>query len=96
MAEERIDGIDSVRKLVESPQPDVLRELLQTIVTQLMSAEADGLCEDGYGERSAERVNSRNEGLGHADGHDGAGDPEAASFSAEPARSTSWPLPASR
>jgi transposase-like protein len=60
MAEERIDGIEGVRKLVESAQPDVLRELLHTIVTQLMSAEADVLCGAGYGERSAERVNSRN------------------------------------
>ena len=60
MAEERIDGIEGVRKLVESAQPDVLRELLQTIVTQLMSAEADGLCGAGYGGRSAPRVNSRN------------------------------------
>lgn len=60
MAEERIDGIEGLRKLVESAQPDVLRELLQTIVTQLMSAEADVLCGAGYGERSAERVNSRN------------------------------------
>ena len=60
MAEERTDGIDGVSKLVESAQPDVLRELLQTIVTQLMSAEADVLRGSGYGERSTERVNSRN------------------------------------
>jgi transposase-like protein len=60
MAEERIDGFDGVRKLVDNAQPDVLRELLRTIVTQLMSAEVDGICGAGYGERSAERVNSRN------------------------------------
>jgi putative transposase len=40
--------------------PDLLREMVATFVTQLMSAEIDGICAAGYGERSPERVNSRN------------------------------------
>ena len=40
--------------------PDVLRELLATFIHTLMGAEADALCGAGYGERSAERTNSRN------------------------------------
>ncbi len=40
--------------------PDVLRELLATFIHTLMGAEADALCGAGYGERSAERMNSRN------------------------------------
>lgn len=40
--------------------PDVLRELLDTFIHTLMGAEADALCGAGYGERSAQRTNSRN------------------------------------
>jgi putative transposase len=40
--------------------PDVLRQLLATFIHTLMGAEADALCGAGYGERSAERINSRN------------------------------------
>ena len=40
--------------------PDVLRELLATFIHTLMGAEADALCGAGYGQRSAERANSRN------------------------------------
>ena len=40
--------------------PDVLRDLLATFIHALMGAEADALCGAGYGERSAERSNSRN------------------------------------
>ena len=39
---------------------DVLRELLATFIHTLMGAEADALCGAGYGERSAQRTNSRN------------------------------------
>jgi transposase-like protein len=48
------------RKVLEQSSPDLLRSLLQTVVEQLMSAEADARCGAGYGERSAERVNARN------------------------------------
>jgi putative transposase len=40
--------------------PDVLRELLMTFIHALMGAEAEALCGAGYGERSGERINSRN------------------------------------
>ena len=40
--------------------PDVLREMLALFIHTLMGAEADALCGAGYGERSAERTNSRN------------------------------------
>jgi putative transposase len=43
-----------------STHPDVLRELLATFIHTLMGAEADALCCAGYGQRSAERTNSRN------------------------------------
>ncbi|WP_435158910.1 IS256 family transposase [Amycolatopsis sacchari] len=45
---------------------DVLRELMSTFIQALMSAEADAVCGAGYGERSEERVNSRN-GYRHRD-----------------------------
>lgn len=44
MAKDRIDGIEGVCKLGESAQSGVLREMLQTMVTQRMSADADVLC----------------------------------------------------
>jgi len=50
----------ALRKSLEESSPDLLRSLLQAVVEQLMSAEADSRCGAGYGERSAERVNARN------------------------------------
>ncbi|MGS0686292.1 IS256 family transposase [Nakamurella sp. GG22] len=46
--------------------PDLLRSMLSTFVQALMGAEADTICGAGYGERSDERVNSRN-GYRHRD-----------------------------
>lgn len=43
-----------------------MRELLTTFVNALLSAQADSVCGAGYGERSSERVNSRN-GYRHRD-----------------------------
>ncbi|MBB2942200.1 transposase-like protein [Actinoplanes lutulentus] len=45
---------------LESASPDVLKSLVKTFADALMSAEADALCGAGYGERTAERTNSRN------------------------------------
>jgi putative transposase len=45
---------------LESASPDVLQALVKTFADALMSAEADALCGAGYGERTAERTNSRN------------------------------------
>ncbi|SLF07800.1 transposase, mutator type [Mycobacteroides abscessus subsp. abscessus] len=56
-------NIDLPTVLVErltTTHPDVLRELLATFIHTLMGAEADALCGAGYGERSAQRTNSRN------------------------------------
>ena len=45
----------------DSPtQPRRAARLLATFIHTLMGAEADALCGAGYGERSAERTNSRN------------------------------------
>ena len=45
---------------------DLLREMLASFIQSLMSAGADAVCGAGYGERSSERVNSRN-GYRHRD-----------------------------
>lgn len=50
----------ALRKSFEESSPDLLRSLLQAVVEQLMSAEADARCGAPYGERSAERTNARN------------------------------------
>jgi putative transposase len=46
--------------------PDLLRAMLKTFAEALMSAEADAVCGAAYGQRSPERVNSRN-GYRHRD-----------------------------
>ena len=46
--------------------PDLLRSMLSTFIQALMGAEADAMCGAGHGERSAERVNTRN-GYRHRD-----------------------------
>ena len=45
---------------LEQASPDLLREMIRAFAQALMGAEADALCGAGYGERSDERVNSRN------------------------------------
>jgi putative transposase len=55
-----VDGAAFLREHVESASPDLLRAMVKTFAEALMSAEADALCGAGYGERSDERVNSRN------------------------------------
>lgn len=51
---------DVLRKVLEQDEPDVLRDLMKVFLEALMGAEADGLCGADYGERSQDRVNSRN------------------------------------
>ncbi len=46
--------------MLASASPDLLRSMLSTFIQTLMGAEADALCGAGYGERSPDRVNSRN------------------------------------
>lgn len=47
-------------KALENARPDVLRNLLETMIHTLMNAEADALCGADYGQRSEERTNQRN------------------------------------
>jgi putative transposase len=58
-ADDKITAIDWLRKELENA-PDPLREVLSEMVAKLMSAEVDALCGAGWGQRSAERANSRN------------------------------------
>jgi transposase-like protein len=62
-------SIDPARVLEEQlaqASPDLLRDLLQTFINTLMSAQADMVCGAEYGTVSAERVNQRN-GYRHRD-----------------------------
>jgi transposase-like protein len=56
-------SIDPARLLEEQlaqASPDLLRELLQTFISTLLSAEADAVCGAEYGATSPERTNRRN------------------------------------
>ena len=55
-----VDPADWLAKQLQTQDPDLLRSMVQTMAETLMSAEADGLCGAGYGERSSERTNRRN------------------------------------
>src|SRR3954469_9238407 len=62
-------SIDPARLLQEQlaqASPDLLRELLQTFVNTLLSAEADAVCCAGHGQSSPDRGNQRN-GYRHRD-----------------------------
>ena len=64
-----VPSIDPARFLTEQlaqASPDLMRDLLTTFVNALLSAQADAVCGAGYGERTSERVNSRN-GYRHRD-----------------------------
>jgi putative transposase len=60
------DPTTAVGDVLAAASPDLLRSMLSTFIQTLMSAEADALCGAGYGERSPDRVNSRN-GYRHRD-----------------------------
>ena len=56
-------SIDPARLLEEQlaqASPDLLRELMQTFLNTLMSAQADSVCGATYGTSSPERTNQRN------------------------------------
>ena len=55
-----MDPAEWLGKQLEHASPDLLREMLSTFVAQLMGSEVDAICGAGYGERSPDRVNSRN------------------------------------
>jgi transposase-like protein len=73
-------SIDPARLLSEQlaqASPDLLRELLTTVINTLMSAEADAVCGAEYGQRSSARTNRRN-GYRHRDFDTRAGTVDAA------------------
>jgi transposase-like protein len=55
-----VDPAGLLREQLEAASPDLLRAMVKTFADALMSAEADAVCGAGYGQRSSERVNSRN------------------------------------
>jgi hypothetical protein len=59
-AAHHIDWPTMLAERLTTTHPDLLRELLTTFIQTSMTAEADVLCGAGYGQRSAERTNSRN------------------------------------
>jgi transposase-like protein len=62
-------SIDPERFLHEQlaqASPDLLREMLETFINTLLSAQADSVCGAEYGVRSPERSNRRN-GYRHRD-----------------------------
>ena len=54
------DVVVWMREQLQQAHPDLLREMLASLVQELMGAEAQELCGADYGERSNDRVNSRN------------------------------------
>jgi putative transposase len=55
-----IDMSGWLHEQLAQASPDLLRSMVTTFAEALMSAEADAVCGAGYGERSAERTNTRN------------------------------------
>jgi transposase-like protein len=55
-----MDPGDWLGKQLEAASPDLLREMVAAFVAQLMGADVDAICGAEYGERSPDRVNSRN------------------------------------
>jgi transposase-like protein len=60
MVKDRVEGLAWLRKQVQEADRDLLAEIVKAVVESLMGAEVDGLCGASYGQRSTERVNSRN------------------------------------
>ena len=60
MVDSKVNALALFRKQLEQHEVDIPRELLKRAAELLMSADADGACGAGYGERSDERVNWRN------------------------------------
>jgi transposase-like protein len=55
-----VNPVDLLREQIEGASSDVLQAMVKTFAQALMSAEADAICGAAYGQRSDERVNSRN------------------------------------
>jgi len=61
-----IDPEQFLHEQLAQASPDLMRELLETFVNALLSAQADSVCGAEYGARSAQRTNRRN-GYRHRD-----------------------------
>src|SRR5256885_15779151 len=59
-APKSVNPASFLREQLDSASPDLLRAMVKTFADALMSAEADAVCGAPYGQRSDERVNSRN------------------------------------
>lgn len=59
-APESGNPVDLLREQIEGASPDVLQAMVRAFAQASMSAEADAICGVGYGQRSDERINSRN------------------------------------
>lgn len=55
-----MDALEWLRKHLDDDGNDLLREMVREFAERLMAAEVDVICGAGYGEVSADRVNSRN------------------------------------
>jgi len=55
-----MDAVAWLRKHLDEADPDLLRSMVKAFADQLMAAEASAMCNAGYGEVTASRVNSRN------------------------------------
>jgi len=55
-----IDVTGWLEEQLAQASPDLLRAMVATFAGALMGAEADAVCDAGYGERSAERTSNRN------------------------------------
>ena len=60
MAEKSVEGLQLVSHVLEDAHPDLLREVLYEALVRFMDAEVGVLCQADYGERTKDRVNSRN------------------------------------
>jgi len=60
MVENRMDSLEWLRKQLEEGDPDLLRQMIKTFSETLMSAEVDAINNAGFGQRTPERLNSRN------------------------------------
>ncbi len=60
MANPTMEPIAIIRKHLEDAEPDLLRDLLQSVVEALMGVEVDALAGAAYRERSDARTNRRN------------------------------------
>ena len=65
-AKSSIDPAEFLHEHLSQASPDLLRELMQSFVNTLLSADADSVCGAAYGARDAERTNQRN-GYRHRD-----------------------------